>query len=176
MQPHRGAVHITGQTLVLCVNGLCFRPAISAAALCLYIALGISHTAALSALGPQLNVKTVGYVFGFLPATALLGAARQTLGPWHLAMAPALGFSVLAQGVVLACGATWLRRSYDAPLSATVRPYLPGLLGKSIISASIVSALGRLDTNAFCLPAQAAPRTGSAPCSTPSDPWLSTII
>ena len=151
-----GAVRITGQTLALCVNGFCFRPAISAAALCLYIALGISRMPTLAALGPELSDKTAGYVFGFLPATALLGAARQALGAWPLDVTPALGCSMLAQGIVLVCGATWLRRSYRAPLSATVRPYVPGMLLKSLLAASIVATLGRLDLSDFCPSPQAA--------------------
>ena len=173
LRPYHGAVPITGQTLAICVNGLCFRPAISTAALCLYIALGISRTPALAALGPGLSDKSAGYVLGFLPCAALLGAGRQVLGSWPLDVVPVFGCSVLAQSVVLACGAAWLRWSYSAPLSVTVRPYIPGMLLKSVLAASIVVALGWLDVRALCLLEDSQAPSSAAPCSTPSeDSWL----
>ena len=149
MQPRQGTVPITGQTCVLCINALCFPPAIAVGALCLYVALGVSSRAGLAPLGPQVNEKSSGYLAGFFPATLLLGTVRRVFG-WPLTLMPAMGGSVLAQGVVLAAG--WLRRHNRAPASVTVCPYLPGLLLKAAVAALAVDIIGSVPAEVMCRP------------------------
>lgn len=64
VQPPTGAVRVTAQTLVLCVNGLCFRPGPALLSVCAYVGLGMAVSAGVgmccAAYGPEMNTKSVG--------------------------------------------------------------------------------------------------------------------
>ena len=157
--PGAGSVPITAQTLILCTNALLFDPTVSLCACGVYLCIGTmvvclpphAATRQLAPFGPTISSASGGYVFGFLPATALLVAQRQLAWPLSHAREPQLflllawnvAACAMAQLVVLVCGAAWLAASRRAGLSVSVVPYIQGLVLKSLAAATVVVLIAR---------------------------------
>lgn len=128
-------IPVTGQTLAVCLAALLFgRPAATAGAVLYYI-LAVSGAPILSGGRSGLSDASRGYVFGFT-LCALITATEPSRGVVHV-----LGRSAIAQFACATIGTAWsLRRgllSNTAALQIGVRPFLPGLVVKSLVVATL---------------------------------------
>ena len=138
-------VPMTLQTLALVGFGLCVRPWHATAAATLYWLLVLAGLPVLSGGGSLadtsfLELKTAGYVLGFMPAAYLVSvlghgrdlARRLVAGLAGHAVVLALGVSVLAY---------WL--GLQAALTHGLWPFLLGAGLKSLVAAVLVGGFRR---------------------------------
>ena len=145
-------VPITLQTLALIIAGLVLGPWRGAAAVAVYVALGIAGFPVFAggAAGPGvLAGPTGGYILAFVPGTLVTGvlavwAVRRTRGRLPLLMLAAL---VGCTGVVFLGG--WLGLMALAGLGpweafvAGVLPFVPGGLLKVLVGAFVAASVHR---------------------------------
>eukprot|EP00927_Polykrikos_kofoidii_P026745 TRINITY_DN23768_c0_g1_i1.p1 TRINITY_DN23768_c0_g1~~TRINITY_DN23768_c0_g1_i1.p1 ORF type:complete len:230 (-),score=14.30 TRINITY_DN23768_c0_g1_i1:114-803(-) len=160
--PGAGAVPVTAQTLVLCVNGFLFHPRVSLAATCLYVWVGIAAACLpteakdrMMPFGPVVSMVSAGYVAGFVVSSAFLAstwAQRSISGDEIFArLLGAIATFVAAQLAVLVCGAIWLMARRGLGFNVSVAPYLPGLLIKAVAAALLVNLCREIDLAALCV-------------------------
>mgnify|MGYP001172819102 FL=1 len=141
-------VPVTLQTLVVLALGAVGGWRYGAAAAGGYLAAGLVGLPVFAqwAAAPGaafLALKTGGYVLGFLPAAALVGAlaARQRGSLLRLA-----GVMLLGHAVVFAFGVPWLAAfvGWTGAVAFGLTPFLWGSLVKSALGAALIVAAGRL--------------------------------
>ena len=164
-------VPITLQTLALIIAGLVLGPWRGAAAVAVYVALGVAGFPVFSggAAGPGvLAGPTGGYILAFVPGTLVTGllalwAVRRARGrlPW-LMLAALVGCT----GVVFLGG--WLGLMLLAGLGpaeafvAGVLPFIPGGLLKVLVGAFVAASVHRAFPDILVRRAEAAPGTAGA--------------
>lgn len=142
-------VPITGQTFGVLLVGAALGPARGAAALSLYLVLGLTGLPfyAGGESGWQAATgATGGYLVGFIVAALVVGAfARRGLDrtPWGTAAAFAVGSLI-----IYAFGVPWLAITFDMSLGDAVRngalPFLVGDGLKALLAAGLLPATWRL--------------------------------
>ena len=129
-----GAVPITGQTLVICINALLLSQATSTLLLTLYILLGMLPAPGTKTctLGPNFTRTSTGYIAGFIPGALVVANTFEALLANHTpALLAAFAASVAGQLLVLGFGTVWLiavaqMEKREAILTGAV-PFLPGV-------------------------------------------------
>lgn len=143
-----GAVPMTLQLFVLAVIVLVARPAEAAAAVGLYLAMGVAGLPVFSGAqgGPGvIGGPTGGYLVGFLVGAVLASWLRTNMpvAP-PIADTVALGFLV---AIVYAVGVLWLAystgRSVSEAFAAGALPFLPLDAVKCVAAASVAAVLRR---------------------------------
>lgn len=161
-------VPITLQTLALIIAGLVLGPWRGAAAVAVYVALGLAGLPVFSGGAAGLGVlagPTGGYILAFVPGTLVTGvlavwAVRRTRGRLPMLMLAAL---VGGTGVVFLGG--WLGLMLLAGLSpwealvAGVLPFVPGGLLKVLVGAFVAASVHRAFPDILVRRAEAATGT-----------------
>lgn len=136
-------VPISGQTFGVALVGAGLGARRGALSLLLYLAAGVVGMPFFSggaAGASHLMAPTAGYLVGFIPAAALIGALcerRADRSPWRAFLAMQAGSLV-----VFTCGVAWLAISLGVgPVRALELgwlPFLPGDLIKTALAAGIL--------------------------------------
>lgn len=167
-------VPITLQTLAMIIAGLVLGPWRGAAAVAVYVALGLAGLPVFSGGAAGLGVlagPTGGYILAFVPGTLVTGvlavwAVRRTRGRLPLLMLAAL---VGCTGVVFLGG--WLGLMLLAGLSpweafvGGVLPFVPGGLLKVLVGAFVAASVHRAFPDILVRRAEAATGTAAGACS-----------
>lgn len=130
----------TLQTLAVLVGGALLGPKRGALAMLLYLALGllglpVFHGWESYSLVEFAEYPSAGYLIGFLPAAAYVGAAvRRARKYWSLVARMLLGHVL-----ILGCGVPVLASytSWEAALFSGLLVLLPGMLIKSLLAAGL---------------------------------------
>lgn len=142
-------VPITGQTLAVVLTAAALGPWRGVAGQGLYLVLGGLGLPFYSDGGSGVQVvlgATGGYLIGFLPAAALIGAAARRGRDRHIASATLL--FVAGQAVIFAFGVPWLAvvAHLDAAqaIAAGLTPFIVGGLVKAVIAGVLLPGGWRL--------------------------------
>lgn len=123
-------VPITMQSFVVLVLGAACGWRLGAATIALYLVEGLVFNIPVFALptaGPAyLASPTIGYLFSYLPAAALVGYLAEK--GWDRSVSKALLMMAAGAGLILTIGAGWLayRIGVDKALTFGVMPFLAG--------------------------------------------------
>lgn len=118
-------VPMTLQLMAVLGAGLCLSPALAAAAMGLYVAVGIVGMPVFALGSAGVFGVTGGYIIGFVFGAAALSRLR---GDSRSMLRRGLAAAVCVL-IVLACGVLWQTALYGADLTAAIRfgllPFLP---------------------------------------------------
>lgn len=90
------------------------------------------------------STKTLGYIFGFVPAGVLIGSLYVQEGNMVSCLMWNLGLMTVGHCVILICGVVWLRFcGVPDVFGVAVSPFLPGLVLKSLVGALLICAWPR---------------------------------
>ena len=155
-----GIVPITGQTLGVLLVGAAYGPALGAATLVLYLALGVlgmpvfapnpdgGHNTGLEALATA--APTAGYLFGFVAAACVVGGLARR--GWDRSFGSAVGAMLIGSVALYAIGLPWLHRAlvgveagwdWTATLAAGLYPFVLGDLVKIFAAAALLPVAWR---------------------------------
>lgn len=129
-------VPVTGQTLGVFLAGILLPPGQGALAMFAYLLLGIAGAPVFAGGTGGLGVlfgPTGGFLFGFVPAAAVIALVRGKGGVARLGLAVLAGLLTY-----YAFGVLWLARvaelSLAKALALGILPYLPGDLLKAVVA------------------------------------------
>ncbi|MEX2620312.1 MAG: biotin transporter BioY [Egibacteraceae bacterium] len=135
-------VPITGGTFAVLLTGAALGPARGAAGQLTYVALGAVGLPFFST-GSGLEFlagASGGYVLGFIPAAALVGACARR--GWDRRPLGMVGTFALGSAVIYACGVPWLAVVGGfGPGEAVLRGLAPFLLGDALKAVAAAAAL-----------------------------------
>jgi biotin transport system substrate-specific component len=148
--PIRGdPVPITGQTFAVLLSGAALGSTRGAAAMGLYLALGLVGLPVYSDQGSGLEViagATGGYLIGFPIAAWVVGRLaerRMDRSPWK-----ALPVFTVGSLIVFATGEPWLAVAADLSLAEAISlgllPFIPGGIVKAVAAAGLLPAAWKL--------------------------------
>jgi len=131
-------VPITGQTFAVLLIGALFGPRLGMATVVAYLLEGAAGLPVFAGGGlgaPHLVGPTAGYLFGFIPAVALVGwmAARG----WDRTVFKTVIAMALATAIIFASGLAWLKLLVGAEnaLALGLYPFVPGAIIKIALAA-----------------------------------------
>lgn len=144
---HGSPVPVTGQTFGVLLAGAALGARRGAASMALYLLAGLLGVPWFAgAAAGSIHLATLGYLVGFIPAGALVGALAERgadRSPWRTALTMAGG-----NLVVYACGVPYLALSAHLPASAAVHDgltvFLPGDALKSLLAAGLLPSAWKL--------------------------------
>jgi biotin transport system substrate-specific component len=142
-------VPVTLQTFAVLLLGLLLSPAVSAAALVLYLLEGAIGLPVFSPYAPpgflHLLGPTGGYLLSYPFAAALTGLLRSRFA--SRGFAPSLLAAATGSLFILLCGAAWFgiltHQSAGAVLTLAILPFVAGDVLKVVAAAGVVSGIGR---------------------------------
>ncbi|MFY9747538.1 MAG: biotin transporter BioY [Acidobacteriaceae bacterium] len=142
-------VPVTLQTFAVLLLGLLLSPAVSAAALVLYLAEGAVGLPVFSPWAPpgflHLLGPTGGYLLSYPFAAALTGLLLRRFS--NRGFAPSLLAAATGSLFILLCGAAWFgiltHQSVGAVLTLAVLPFLAGDTLKVVAAAAVASGVRR---------------------------------
>jgi biotin transport system substrate-specific component len=140
---------VTLQTFAVLLLGLLLSPAVSAAALVLYLLEGAIGLPVFSPYAPpgflHLLGPTGGYLLSYPFAAALTGLLRSRFA--SRGFAPSLLAAATGSLFILLCGAAWFgiltHQSAGAVLTLAILPFVAGDVLKVVAAAGVVSGIGR---------------------------------
>lgn len=131
-----GPVPVTGQTFAVLMLAAMMGPYRSTAAVLMYLAQGAAGlpVGASGAFGAAwLFGPTAGYLFGFIPASCIVGYLAQRR--WDRGIMTTIAAMVMGNACIYVCGLAWLTFMVDNTLKIGLYPFLIGDVVKIVLAA-----------------------------------------